>query len=367
MNKAGRKKGGEIKIDLILNNKIPDRFILDETTLTAEWRFKKDEDTSMFMDMTSVAKISWSPASKTSKNIYLECTESFYNMNLNDEPFNFKSTLNFTETHLGFLENQFEKCYEEKNHDIGIKTLSEMCLIDINKLTGIKQVLLTVIKMSIKSSILTRGLSYLVWILIAIENGFIPKKNVVKTILGISKGYMNLSIKDNEWKSLSIPNSFNINEKILNIKKDDQTPISLILIKYFIHDPKNRIMIDRILYSWYCRMYDKSKILKLLKLNMYNPIGDFVGLNKSEINETSYVVDNLNNPVIDILCKEMGFDKKYISNLVHTINNSDKKCIFEIGENKYNISSDNLVIWNAIKERFYELALCEKKRMISLL
>jgi hypothetical protein len=362
-NLYGRKKGGEKKINLVLNNRIPDVFILNEEDKSATWDYVIPDEYKVLLTFR------WCPTNKTSRDIKMVCKKDVKDLQPEKMDFDTINKSIFTYRDCDFLERQLEHCYLEKKTEIGIKTIMTILKTHDNMVDGLKHIIKLSLINILKYSILCCSFSYLMWIYMALEGEFKLNNDIIKTILNICAGSIDSKIFDNEWKYTNIGYGVNIIDDTFMTKLDGYNTIleSVILSRNIINKSNDRIMLDKIIYCWLKRIEERNPITKLLKLTHYGIIKNYECLEYDDILIDSYALYDDNNKIIKELSKEYYIDSKLVGNIIkekHYDEKKSKNTIIKI-EEKYNINShDNDKIWEIMKERYYELLKIEKENML---
>lgn len=357
---AGRKKGGEVKINMVLNSKIPKMFYLRENGLSTSW-------TNELYDKTTLIKsMGWSPATKTQAIIDLHINKKLSDKLAHDEVFKIDKPIKFKQDSLEYYTKLYQFAFKKKNNKLAIKASLAILSYheDLNR--GIQYLIKLTIPLALETTILNKSVSFLIWSYYAADSGFSIKTRFTLKILGAINGIIKNNVEDNQWSKISIPNNFIINEEIIKLPIEHRDNlISLILAKYFITEPISRILIDKVSFCWINRITKKNKEICLLDNVEYYPISftkcKMDTLTKNDLNPEIFVGSN--NEVVSSISMKLGFPESVIEEILYSkLFNKENKLMKLDGtnhspKNKLNMTKQEIdMLWDLLKDIFYDTA-----------
>ena len=365
---AGRKKGGEVKINMVLNSKIHKIFYLREDGLSTSW-------TNEIYDKSIIIRsMGWSPATKTQAIIDLHINKTLNNKLMNDEIFKIDEPIKLKYDSLEYYSRLYQFAFKKKNNELAIKASLAILSYYENINNGIKYLIKQTIPLALETTILNKSISFLVWSYYAADSGFLIKTKFALNILGAINGIIKNNIEDNQWSKISIPNNFIVNEEIIKLPIEHRDNLtSLILAKYFITEPSSRILIDKVSFCWIKRIIQKNKVICLLDNIEYYPISftqcKMNTLIKNDLNPEIFVGSN--TKVIKTISIKVGFPESVIEEILYSkLFNNKTKLMKLYGsnlsqKNKLNMTNQEMdILWNILKDIFYETAKKEIENII---
>lgn len=347
---AGRKKGGEVKLNFTQINRIPEYFYIDDEHLTGLWIDNiKDED-----DYIDVCTFRWKPSDRIQKDIKMICSKKFFDIINKKNDVDIITNINITDTNI--IIDNLKASITKNDHDVAVK--SALNLIKINN-SNYKVIIKIIIMTMINKTIINKSISYLVWIYLALDRlNLEPNYYIINKLMGFIKGQSLCKFSDLEHKEKIIPSMTNVLKLYLNYslkfkfsKVFNNTILSLFLSKHFIKDSSCVINIDKLIYNWINRI--NSYKTKYIDIIWYYSNNNMNGLTDKDMYHDSM---NNDNDVISKISEYFGYDNKTVSNILNKHFDVDEPREYDITNykiKKYN--NDDEIIFNIIKDEYYEI------------